>query len=349
MTSRYRGAWLVLAASLGLLTACSQPAAPAGGAAAGDGAAPPAAATQPPPRQEIKVVNVAGINGAPYQLALARGYYAEHGLDVSLLEMPAATGVKAAIAGDFQFVTAAGAAVAAALNDAPIRVVFIAAPPPLFALYSQPSIGTVAELRGKRIGISSRGSAPEVIARIVLERAGVDPDADVTWVVVGAGAARTQALVAGAVDAAVLSSPSDVLARRAGFRELSNFAREFRAGGAAGAAAPTDFLQRNPDTARRWIEASIQGLRYLKADRDGAIHALAPIIEVDEDVMADVYDIVSEFFGTTGYEDDAALTMELDLNKRSLGLDKDVRLDQVFDFSLAREASSHLDQTDWRP
>jgi hypothetical protein len=128
----------------------------------------------------------------------------------------------------------------------------------------------------------------------------VDPDADITWVAIGAGTARTQALIAGSVEGAVLSSPSDVLARRAGFRELSNFAHEFRAGGAAGAAATTDFLQRRPATAGRWLEASLKGLRYMKANRAGTIQAMAPGLGVDDDVMGEVYDSVIDAFRAAG-------------------------------------------------
>jgi NitT/TauT family transport system substrate-binding protein len=355
MTSVQRGAWLGPLASLALAMACTAPAqAPAGAAATGAGTQAPGAAggaggTSAPPREAINVAIVTGINTAPYALAVSQGYYTEQGLDVTLLDLPSATGVKAAVAGEVQFVTAAGAAIAAAMNDAPIRVVFISAPPPLFSLYGQPNMSALTDLRGKRVGISSRGSGPEVISRIVFERAGVDPDADITWVAIGAGTARTQALIAGSVEGAVLSSPSDILARRAGFRELSNFAHEFRAGGAAGAATTTDFLQRRPGTAGRWLEASLKGLRYAKANRAGTIQAMAPGLGVDDDVMGEVYDSVIDAFGTSGVEDEAAMATEIDLNKRSLGLDQDVRPEQVFDFTLTREAANRLDQSGWRP
>jgi NitT/TauT family transport system substrate-binding protein len=356
-----RRGWITLLAAIGLLAACSQagtPAAPAsapagggaspGGAPSAAGAAP--AATQPPPLEEIKVAAVSGVNMSPYALALARGYYAEHGLDVSFLDIPAATGVKAAVAGEFQFVNAAGASIAAALNDAPVRVVFIASPAPLFFLYASPNITTLADLQGKRIGISSRGSSPEVMARLVLQRAQVDPDANITWVSIGSGTSRTQALMAGSVEAAVLSSPADVLARRAGFRELSSFPREFKSGGAAGTAAPVDFLRQRPDTARRWLEATIKGLRYMKADRAGSIPILAPYLEIDEDMMGDVYDTVIDFFTTDGLEDDEGMRVEIEQGKQSLGIEnKQVAPDQVFDFTLTREAGRRVDASGWRP
>jgi NitT/TauT family transport system substrate-binding protein len=358
MARPWRRAGSALLIGLGLVLACSQPVAPgsapgAGGASgvngqAGDGAAQVAQA--PRPLEEIKVASVSGINGAPYALAQARGYYQEAGFDVSFLELPAATGVKAAIAGEFQFVNAAGASIAAALNDAPVRVVFVASPAPLFFLYGQPSLTSVTDLRGKRIGISSRGSAPEVMSRLVLQRAGVDPDADITWVTIGAGPARTQALIAGSVEAAALSSPSDVLAKRAGFRELSNFPREFKSGGAAGTAATVDFLRQRPDTARRWLEASIKGLRYMKADRAGAIAILGSYLELDEDMTAEVYDGVIDAFTTDGLENEDGMRVEIAQNLASLGLEgKTVAPDQVFDLTLTREAGRQVDASGWRP
>src|SRR5262249_26110729 len=210
--------------------------------------------------------------------------------------------------------------------------------------------GALRELRGQRVGISSRGDGAEMIARLVLERAGLDPDADLTWVVLGSGTARYQALLAGSVEAAVLSSPSDVLARRAGLRELSSFSRQMEAGSSAGTGAPIDFLRRRPETARRWLEATIKGLRYFKAERAESIRIMAPHLDLDEELSAEVYDAVVDSFGTDGTMDEAGMRLEIDLTRRALGLaDKDVAPDQVFDFTLTHEALRALDRSGWRP
>jgi NitT/TauT family transport system substrate-binding protein len=365
-----RRTWTVGFVAVALLVGCSQPSGrpaagsasapaapapaasapgtsgPAGGAPAAGAAAAPAA---PRPLDEVRVAAVPGLNMAPYVVAEARGYYAEHGINMVSLDIPSANGVKAAVAGELEVSAAAGSVVVAALNDVAMRLIFVAAPPPLYALYSQPNITSMQELRGKRIGISSRGSGPDVVARYVLQRAGVDPD-ELTWVVVGSGNARVQALVAGSVESAVLSSPSDVQAKRAGFRELSNFMRELKVGSLAGAGATIDFLQQRPDVARRWLEASIKGLRYMKADRATAIQILGPNWGTDDDLTAEVYDTVIEAFSNDGLVDEEGMRVEIEIGKRGLEIEsKDVPTDRVFDLTLTREAARRVDASGWRP
>src|SRR5262249_60686606 len=124
------------------------------------------AAPRPQAPEEFRIAASPGLATAPYVLAQARGYYTEAGLDTSFLEIPSATGVKAAVAGEFALVNGGSATITAALNDAPVRVVFIAAARPLFWLYSHPSIGALSELRGQRVGIRSRGDGAGWYARL---------------------------------------------------------------------------------------------------------------------------------------------------------------------------------------
>jgi ABC-type nitrate/sulfonate/bicarbonate transport system substrate-binding protein len=141
-----------------------------------------------------------------------------------------------------------------------------------------------------------------------------------------------------------------VQAKRQGFRELSNFMRELKVGSLAGAGATMDFLRQRPDVARRWLEASIKGTRYMKADRAGAIAILGPDWGTDAELTAEVYDSVIEAFVTDGMVDEEGMRMELEIGKRALDMEsKDVPIDRLFDFTLTREAARRLDASGWRP
>lgn len=65
------------------------------------------------------------------------------------------------------------------------------------------AVRTLADLKGKTVGVQSLGSAPEKTLRIVLKDAGVDPDTEITFVAVGIAAQALQALRSGEVDAYV--------------------------------------------------------------------------------------------------------------------------------------------------
>src|SRR5262249_10869695 len=71
-------------------------------------------------------------------------------------------------------------------------------------LVSRTPVGAPAELAGKRFGISSRGSPPELLTRIALRKLGVDPDR-VLMIPVGLQPQRIAALSAGHIDATILT------------------------------------------------------------------------------------------------------------------------------------------------
>jgi len=58
-----------------------------------------------------------------------------------------------------------------------------------------------AELKGKKIGVSNLGATDYPVTREVLKNIGIDPDKDVSWVVVGEGVSAGVALQRGMVDA----------------------------------------------------------------------------------------------------------------------------------------------------
>ena len=95
--------------------------------------------------------------------------------------------------------------------------------PPTYALYAKPEIRTIAELEGKRGGISSYGSGPDLLLRDVLKKRMADGGRKVAILAVGSGTERYIALKTNIVDAAVLSSPVTLMAKQEGYRELFSF------------------------------------------------------------------------------------------------------------------------------
>src|SRR5918992_1499768 len=79
-------------------------------------------------------------------------------------------------------------------------------------LLGKPEIRKVEDLRGKKIGISSLGSAGDLLFGYVLRKNGIDTNRDVYWLAVGNTGERLQALLNGSVDAADLTYPADAQA-----------------------------------------------------------------------------------------------------------------------------------------
>jgi NitT/TauT family transport system substrate-binding protein len=91
-----------------------------------------------------------------------------------------------------------------------VKIVGCTWPKLTYSLFSHDGIGSIADLKGKKFGISAPGSLPDLVARTMLKQAGVAPS-DVGFVAAGSDPERVRALMAKTIDAAI--STSDFAAR----------------------------------------------------------------------------------------------------------------------------------------
>jgi len=155
----------------------------------------------------------------PIHISREKGFYRTEGLDVDYVIMKPQVAMQALIAGDVGYTTALGSTIRAALRNVPIRVVTIA-DKPLFALIAKPGIRSVEELKGKVLGISSFGASTDTYARALLRQYKLTPNQDVKIIALGGGTNRIAAMESGAIDAALIEAPYNVMLERKGFRKI---------------------------------------------------------------------------------------------------------------------------------
>jgi NitT/TauT family transport system substrate-binding protein len=95
-------------------------------------------------------------------------------------------------------------------KGAEVKIVGCTWPKLTYSLFAHDGIGTIADLKGKKFGISAPGSLPDLVARSMLKQAGVAPS-EVNFVAAGSDAERVRAVIAKTIDAAI--STSDFAAR----------------------------------------------------------------------------------------------------------------------------------------
>src|SRR6266852_7232307 len=95
-------------------------------------------------------------------------------------------------------------------KGADVKILGCTWPKLTYSLFSHDGIGTIGDLKGKKVGISAPGSLPDVVARAMLKQAGISPS-EVSFVAAGSDPERVRALMAKTIDAAV--STSDFAAR----------------------------------------------------------------------------------------------------------------------------------------
>jgi NitT/TauT family transport system substrate-binding protein len=142
----------------------------------------------------------------PHYIADRMGYFSDEGLDVEFQVIDGSSAaIRQLISGNADAAqVSAGAFLNAVANDQDLKWVFTYQYTNVFALAvpTTSEIASVADLKGKKVGISGLAGGEVPLVRAVLRNAGLEEGVDVQLVPVGAGSALTvNALMTGQVDA----------------------------------------------------------------------------------------------------------------------------------------------------
>jgi ABC-type nitrate/sulfonate/bicarbonate transport system substrate-binding protein len=159
------------------------------------------------------------------------------------------------------------------------------------ALMSRPEVKSVAELKGKILGVTQLKEASTSMVRLLLERDGVKTG-DYEIIQLGGTPNRYAALARGAVQATLLAQPADFRAEDQGMNRLASADDVFE-GPAIVFVARRTWLKENGETARKFLRGAVAGMRWLNEgkNRDQAIDVLAKAIGVTPDLAGRTYDL----------------------------------------------------------
>ena len=304
--------------------------------------------------QQLKKIRVAiptfSLITAPTLIPSEKAYWREEGLDVEVIVIRSAPSVVALAAREVDFLTIGGGGLIGILRGLPLRVLFTPFRRPLYALYAKPEIRSIAELDGRKVGISSIGSGPDLLLRDVLRKRTADSGKKVAILAVGGGGERFAALKTGVVDAAVLASPFTLSAKEDGFRELFSFITDKEYTDIPVATfTREDMIQSNAPIVEKFIRAQVKGLLYMRGSRDKAIASLARGLKIKEESAAPGFDEMRPALTEDG-------TISLEEQRKSIDylinpatLKEAPHLDRIYDFSVAKKVYQELQSRGWKP
>jgi ABC-type nitrate/sulfonate/bicarbonate transport system substrate-binding protein len=283
-----------------------------------------------------------------YPLAQERGYMREEGIDLRVTVIEPIASVQALIAGDIQF-TGAGtsALVAITKGAAPLKVVLAVNDRVHQWLLARPEIAGLQALRGKKIATTGVAAAATFMLKQILAKHGLDPNRDVGMIGMGAGA-QLKALLAGAVDAAVVSVDQRYVGLDGGMREVVYFGAEVK--NSWGTLATADrLLTEQPRLVGGFLKATLKALRFIRQDREATIAAVVKFSGVQRAQAARVYDDLIGTFTASGVVDEETQTNDLAVFRQVIGARETVPIARAYDFGAALEADRQLTQAGWRP
>src|ERR687886_751489 len=182
-----------------LVVACSAPAQPL--------APTPAPTLGPPKKIGIAYSNLIA-DSLSLWMARESGIFARNGLDVDLQYIASSNAFAALLAGQVQANAGGGSEViSGAANGADVVVVANLVPVYPYFLEVQPTIKAAEDLKGKNVAITNPGATFDIATRVVLQRNGIDPDKDVTFIKTGSVQNVESALLSGQVEAGLAQVP----------------------------------------------------------------------------------------------------------------------------------------------
>jgi len=274
-------------------------------------------------------------------VAAKKGIFKEEGLDVEIIRMNANVAMSALIAGECDYTMIFASVIRAAMRAIPVKVVAVLIDSPPYAFIARPEISAMKSLRGKTIGIGVFGSSNDVVARLMLERSGIDVDKETKLIAFGSDSARFAALKEGLVDATIIAPPADSQARKLGLNVLAR-ADDFFRFPHIGLGTSNKKLKEKPQEVTALIKAFIRANRFIRDNRQEAINILADWGKTQREDAVAAYDSTWQLFSPDGAMPDDGMKLVIDDARNAIKLSRPVAIGEVADGSALREAQRML-------
>jgi NitT/TauT family transport system substrate-binding protein len=225
----------------------------------------------------------------PLTIAEQLGYFKAEGLDVTIVDFAGgAKALQAVVGGSADVVSGAFEhTINMQFKGQPMRAFVLQGATPQIVLgvnpKTMPNFKSIADLKGKKVGVSAPGSSTNVMVNFLLAKVGLKPG-DVSIVGVGTGSGAVAAMRSGQIDAMSNLDPVITLLARSGDLKIISDTRmpaesEKVFGGPMPAGclyAPQAFLDKNPNTAQALANAMVRANKWIQKAGPGDIIKVVP-------------------------------------------------------------------------
>ena len=230
----------------------------------------------------------------PMMVAAERGFYKREGLELELVFVRgAATAVQALLANQIHFIFSIGPQMPAVWEGSDIMILAQQVGRPTFSMVVTPDIQKIADLRGKKIGVTFGGSTAAG-TKALLELNKINPDKDVEYIGLPGNEPKIAAMKQGIISAALLAPPADYLAMKAGLKRLVSLADIFKDTAFTGLAAHSRTIKENPQMVRRMVRAIVRSVLHTRDNPEDAVAVAMKRLGLDREAAQDAYQMIRE-------------------------------------------------------
>ena len=221
---------------------------------------------------------------APLWVAVERGFFAKHGVEVEARAISASTvAAQALLSGDLDVnVSSVATLVSSRLSGGELVAIFVSVPTFLDHIVTGPAIQEVGELRGKVGAVNRLGTTSDLGLRLALRRLGLETEKDLRLIALGDDAARLAGMKSGHVQFTILGEPWIREAEKLGFKSLLPIATLGIPFHWNATITRESVIKTRRDAIRSFVRGMTEGIAFIKQDREESLRIFGKYLKMDD-------------------------------------------------------------------
>jgi ABC-type nitrate/sulfonate/bicarbonate transport system substrate-binding protein len=239
----------------------------------------------------------------PLDVGIQKGIFKKNGLDIKYFSFHGGGKEQQAMAaGSIDVGLGSGPAMGFITKGAPVKAIAAMAGPPLLLVIIVRPDGpkTVADLKGKKISVSTRGSLTYWLTRETARRQGWGPDG-INAVPLGRTKGQIIAMEKGETDGMVTDIATALTLQKqhkarilVRFNDVKDFLMHV-------IFATDDSIAKRPDDLRKFLKAWFETIHYMRDHKAETVKIAAPVIHASPEITSEVYDQLMPMFLDDGH------------------------------------------------
>jgi ABC-type nitrate/sulfonate/bicarbonate transport system substrate-binding protein len=307
--------------------------------------------------KKIRIASkAAGESLVPYVIPQRLGFYREEGLDVEVVVTRGTVTTQVVVSGAVDYGN--GGSIPAMLGGARLKILQVSTDKPSQYLVVSPKITNIKQLNGKTVAISDASGNSTLLLRELLSKNGVAVDT-VQMRALGEPSVRFGALLAGTVDATMITIGNARIAQAKGFRILL-YSGDYVSSLSANLETSDDKIQGAPDDVYKVVKATLKGQMFYHRNPNEAAKFIMEVLRINDfNEAKEIWrerDKQASDLAKIGRASEEVMTTNIERVREQLRgvgatsrIKGPVTLDQVYDFTFVKKAYDEIRASKWDP
>ncbi len=223
----------------------------------------------------------------PFYVAQEKGIYKKYGIESEYIQMTSAIQPQAVVAGNINYFTSVSTGISAAVAGLPLVILMNFCDVSPWVLVTHKDINRPQDLVGKTVALSGLRSSPYYFFQAFLKKSEIN-EKDVQTIYTGGTADSYRALTTNRVVGTILTPPFDDKAVSLGYKKFMQLG-ELADIPYVGLVASQNELKTNRESVRRTVNAVIESVAWLRANRADSVKMIVDKFKVNQQEAEGTY------------------------------------------------------------